>query len=104
MLVALLAFFEVFRCFDEEEVGGCLPTLCAWLPDVYPPMDARLDIPSEFFELRLPVCATYYDEALPAIALVVLPLCVLLVIIDGSKEGFYDSSIFTTLPFVFCAN
>ena len=55
MLAALPAFFDVLRCLDEEEVGACLPTLCAWFPVFYPPMDARLDIPREFFELRLPV-------------------------------------------------
>ena len=104
MLVALLAFFDVLRCLDEEDVGGCLPTLCAWLPEGCPPIDARLDIPREFFELRLPVCATYCEEALPAIALVVLPPCVLFVMIDGSKEGFSASLIFPALPFELCAN
>ena len=72
----LFAFFDVLRCLDDDEVGGCFPTLCdvcAWVPVDWPPIDARFDIPSEFFELRLPVCATYYDEALPAMALVVLP-------------------------------
>ena len=84
MLALLLPFLPPLRCLDEEEVGGYLPTLCGWLPEDWPPIDARLDMPSEFFELRLPVCATCWEDALPAMVLV-LPPWVLLVTIDGSK-------------------
>ena len=64
LVAAAFCPLDVLRCLADDEVGGCLPDC--------PPIDARLDIPSEFFELRLPVCATYYEEALPAIAFVAL--------------------------------